>query len=97
MPEQVKIIQRRLLFLNQRVLENTEHRWSECTGISGRNASESVVGMVRITQLCPQGDNNRGKSVHCVNPVHSFQAIGNRLATVHKLRKVTRSLSYHIE
>jgi len=47
MPEQVKIIQRRLLFLNQRVLENTEHRWSEYTGISGRNASESVVGMHR--------------------------------------------------
>jgi len=48
MPEQVKIIQRRLLVLNQRVLENTEHRWSECVGISGRNASESMVGMHRI-------------------------------------------------
>ena len=47
MPEQVKIIQRRLLVLNQRVLENTEHRWSECVGISGRNTSESMVGMHR--------------------------------------------------
>jgi hypothetical protein len=47
MPEQVKIIQHRLLVLNQRVLENTKRRWSECIGISGRNAPESVVGMRR--------------------------------------------------
>ena len=47
MPEQVKIIQRRLLVLNQRVLENAERKWSACTGIGGRHASESVVGMHR--------------------------------------------------
>ena len=47
MPEQVKIIQRRLLVLNQRVLENAERKWSACTGISGRHAPESVVGMNR--------------------------------------------------
>jgi len=47
MPEQVKIIQRRLLVLNQRVLENAERRWSSYVGISGRHAPESVVGMRR--------------------------------------------------
>ena len=47
MPEQVKIIQRRLLVLNQRVLENAERKWSAFTGISGRHAPESVVGMNR--------------------------------------------------
>ena len=47
MPEQVKIIQRRLLVLNQRVLENAERRWSAYVGISGRHAPESVVGMHR--------------------------------------------------
>ena len=49
MPEQVKIIQRRLLVLNQRVLENAERKWSACTGIGGRHEPELVVGMARIT------------------------------------------------
>ncbi len=47
MPEQVKIIQRRLLVLNQRVLENAERKWSACIGIGGRHVPESVVGMHR--------------------------------------------------
>jgi hypothetical protein len=47
MPEQAKIIQRRLLVLNQHVLENAEHRWSANVGISGRHEPESVVGMDR--------------------------------------------------
>ena len=47
MPEQVKIIQRRLLVLNQRVLENAERRWSAYVGIIGRHEPESVVGMNR--------------------------------------------------
>ena len=33
MPEQVKIIQRRLLVLNQRVLENAERKWSAWPGL----------------------------------------------------------------
>ncbi len=37
MPEQVKIIQRRLLVLNQRVLEKAERKWSTYVGISGRH------------------------------------------------------------
>jgi len=40
MPEQVKILQRRLLALNQRVLENAEHRWPACTGFSGRQSPD---------------------------------------------------------
>jgi len=43
MPEQVKIIQRRLLVLNQRVLENAERKWSAYVGIGGRHGPDYAL------------------------------------------------------
>ena len=39
------------------------NQWSECAGIGGRNASESVVGMVRITQVTQREQNQRKRRI----------------------------------